>query len=121
MSGLDVMKGLDMTNYFENLVSATNGNYSDDLPIIAYSILKEAYKKELVSTTCFADYLEDKDEDKCSYALAFSREVIAMLQAYRILTERDVAATKYAIECEMEWVVETFELSEVYFSLPILG
>ena len=96
-----------MAEYFEKLVENPN-EYKTDIVHNTFAILEEALKWAKGSMDMFSRYQETYDEGDWQASMEYDKRARGLLDAYQIITGREVVNIVSSIRDEMSVYKETF-------------
>ena len=96
-----------MAEYFENLVKNPN-EYKNDIVRNTLAILEEARKYAKFSMDMFTRYQESNDEDDWHVSIEYDKRARGLLDAYQIITDREVVNIVSSIKFEIDVYKEMF-------------
>lgn len=114
MSDFTYGKDETMKSYFERLVNSiyASDNESfdngDTIIMSAYDMLDNALDLQNQSMFMFKVYQTNDEEWAWTACMEYDKQAMGLLDAYRILTNREVLNTEYAILEEINWLIDTF-------------
>lgn len=102
-----------MTGYFENKLNNVE-EYRTDFAVDALEILEEALHEQKQSMRNYrvSTEADNKVEEELFWRICIEHDNVTkgLLAAYKIISNREVMMTSYHIQCEIDWLKETFEL-----------
>lgn len=99
--------------YFENMVKSFEASeYANDIPCSAIQILTKALAYQNMSMTMYDLYVESKSDDDWKAVCENDQRSKGLLDAYMIITNREVLNIRQAIFEEIVFVATTYDLDD---------